>query len=512
MPREPHGRGGRDDRCHIARHLVGDPDRSAGGALMPTVELVLTDTRLWARSEATHWNGPPSIVPASDNASFVVGEALRPQYPAVSVVRLAEADRIAFPSLPTAADAFAMVFGAVLTNLRLPGPCDRLTVVAPSEWGRRRRAAVEAAAGRLVADVAVEPLALRAASLGASNAQHQRIAVLELNPLSTTATLVGRSGPDTWIDACEHEPTVGLADPPEAIGAVVARLLAGQTPNYLVAVGIADAAQLEALRAAIARQCGFPVDVRPVAGADLIQSASHPPAHPGQPIAAHRPSFEAPLPDRDAPLRAHANAAQPPRSRRTVLVAAAAVVVVAIAIAVGVAVLAGTRSSNDPAPAAARTSTAPSPPVTAAVPPSGRPTPQTFGRVQAQVPEGWRVATRTDTRLDLNPGDGARQRMTITQKALTPGSTVEDVSRTLEAQIQRRPPGTVSDLRRDPVFGGRPSLSYEEYPPDGTTVRWHVLVDAGLQVSVGCQYPSDGWQSIAGTCEQFLRDVRLTPQ
>ncbi|WP_280366410.1 type VII secretion-associated protein [Nocardia wallacei] len=479
---------------------------------MPTVELVLTDTRLWARSEATYWNGPPSIVPASDNASFVAGEALRPQYPAVSVVRLADADRIAFPTLPTAADAFAVVFGAVLTNLRLPGPCDRLTVVAPTEWGRRRRAAVQAAASRLVAEVAVEPLALRAASLGASNAQHQRIAVLEVNPLSTTATLVGRSGPDTWIDACEHEPTVGLTDPPEAIGAVVARLLAGQTPNYLVAVGIPDAAQLETLRAAIVGQCGFPVDVRPVAGADLIQSASQPPAHPGQPVAAHRPGFEAPLPDRDASLRAHANAGQPPRSRRTTLVAAAAAVVVAIAIAVGVAILAGTRSSDDPTPAAAQTGTAPLSPVTAAEPPTGRPAPQAFGRVQAQVPEGWRIAAQTDTRVDLMPEDGARQRMTITQKPLAPGSTVEDVARTLETQVERRPPGTVSDLRRDPAFGGRPSLSYEEYPPDGTTVRWHVLVDAGLQVSVGCQYPSDSWQPISGTCEQFLRDVRLTPR
>lgn len=479
---------------------------------MPTVELVLTDTRLWARSEATYWNGPPSIVPASDNASFVAGEALRPQYPAVSVVRLADADRIAFPTLPTAADAFAVVFGAVLTNLRLPGPCDRLTVVAPTEWGRRRRAAVQAAASRLVAEVAVEPLALRAASLGASNAQHQRIAVLEVNPLSTTATLVGRSGPDTWIDACEHEPTVGLADPPEAIGAVVARLLAGQTPNYLVAVGIPDAAQLETLRAAIVGQCGFPVDVRPVAGADLIQSASQPPAHPGQPVAAHRPGFEAPLPDRDASLRAHANAGQPPRSRRTTLVAAAAAVVVAIAIAVGVAILAGTRSSDDPTPAAAQTGTAPLSPVTAAEPPTGRPAPQAFGRVQAQIPEGWRIAAQTDTRVDLMPEDGARQRMTITQKPLAPGSTVEDVARTLETQVERRPPGTVSDLRRDPAFGGRPSLSYEEYPPDGTTVRWHVLVDAGLQVSVGCQYPSDSWQPISGTCEQFLRDVRLTPR
>ncbi|RDI52664.1 type VII secretion-associated protein [Nocardia mexicana] len=470
---------------------------------MSTVELVLTDTRLWARSEATHWDGPPSIVPASDGTSFVVGEALRPQYPAVSVVRLADADRIAFPALPTLADAFAVLFGAVLTNLRLTGPCERLTVLAPSDWGRRRRAAVEAAASRLVADVTVEPLALRAVSLGASTAQHQRIAVLELNPLSTTVTLVGRSGSNTWIDACEHEPTVGLADAQDgpgldAVGAVVARLLAGQTPTYLLAVGISDPALLEALRTAIAGQCGFPVDVRPVAGTELIRG-SQPLGHPAQP-SRYGPAAPPPV-EWDAPLREHAVAAQPPRSRRTLVTVGAAAAVVALVVAVGVAVLL-TRSSGG--------TTAAPPATQQAAPPTARPTPQTFGRVQTPIPAGWRIASQNDNRVDLSPDSGARQRITLTQKDLAPGSSVDEVARTLEAQIQRRPAGTVTDLRRDPAFGGRPGLSYEEFPPDGTTVRWQVIVDSGLQVSVGCQYPSDSWQPIATPCEQLVRDMRIT--
>ena len=184
-----------------------------------TVDVVLTDTRLWARSEWTHWDGPPSILPASDGASFIVGEQLRPQYPAVSMVRLAGADRIAFaPSLPPVTDAWAVTLGAVLTNLRLPTPCEQLTIVGPSEWGRRRRAAMETAARRLVSRVTVEPLARRAASLGSSTAQQQRIAVLELNPLTTTVSLIGRSGHDTWVEACEHEPAIGLADVEEGHG------------------------------------------------------------------------------------------------------------------------------------------------------------------------------------------------------------------------------------------------------------------------------------------------------
>ncbi|MBB5912801.1 type VII secretion-associated protein (TIGR03931 family) [Nocardia transvalensis] len=471
---------------------------------MTGVELVLTDTRLWARSEATHWDGPPSIVPASDGASFVVGEALRPQYPAVSVVRLADADRIAFPTLPTLADAFAVLFGAVLTNLHLPGPCERLTVLAPSDWGRRRRAAVQAAATRLVADTTVEPLALRAVSLGASTAQHQRIAVLEANPLSTTVTLVGRSGTDIWIDACEHEPTVGLADGPngfDGIGAVVARLLAGQTPTYLLAVGISEPGLLEGLRAAIAGQCGFPVDVRPIGGAELIHGAHPPVAASGMP---YRPAAEA-QPDRESSLREYALAAQPPQPRRNrFLLAAAATVVVVIAAAVGVIVL--LTGSSDETTTAAQSSAPPAPKASAA------PSPQVFGRVRTQIPAGWHIASQTDARVDLAPDGGARQRITLTQKPLAPGATADDVAHSLESQIQRRPPGTVTELRRDPSFGGRPGLSYEEYPPDGTTVRWQVLVDSGVQVSIGCQYPSGSWQPLAPTCEQFVHDARITPQ
>ncbi|WP_156959399.1 type VII secretion-associated protein [Nocardia sp. BMG51109] len=473
---------------------------------MSTVELVLTDTRLWARSETTYWNGPPSIVPASDGASFVVGEALRPQYPAVSVVRFAEADRIAYPTMPTAADAFAVLLGAVLTNLRLPGPCERLTVLAPSEWGRRRRAAVRAAATRLAAEVTVEPLALRAVALGASTAQGQRIAVLEPNPLTTTVTLVGRSGARLWIDACEYEPAVGLTDAGDgpglaAIAAVVARLLAGQTPTYLLAVGISEPHLLEGLRAAITAQCGFPVDVRPVAGADLIRGAQVPAALP-QPGPPAGRAIEPP-PDREASLREHAIAARPPRRRAPMLLLGAAVVV--LAVVVGVAVLL-TRSPDDTAADTRAATSAP------AATPDARAVTRTFGRVRVPVPGGWHVASRSDARADLMPDDGARRRITLAQTDLTPGAGIDDVARTLESQMRRRPTGTVTDLHRTSDPNGRPGLSYDEYPPDGTTVRWQVVVDSGLQVSVGCQYPSGDWQPMAGPCAQVANDLRITPQ
>jgi len=475
---------------------------------MSTVDVVLSDTRLWARSESTHWDGPPSIVPASDGRSFVVGEQLRPQYPAVSMVRLAAADRIAFArtQLPPITDAWAVTFGAVLTNLSLPAPCEQLTIVGPSEWGRRRRAAVQAAAQRMVQRVSMEPLALRAASLGASTAQQQRIAVLELNPLSTTVTLVGRSGQETWIEACEHEPVVGLADVEEGHGlpgvvAAIARLLAGRAPTYLLAVGVSDQGLLEALSATLAQQCGFPVDVRPLSGVELIRGA-----HPGMSMP---PSATAVLPPMEFDsLHEHAIATHPPETRRNLVYLGIAAVVVLIVIAAGVAIALSTGSK--PKPTAAPTVTAISSPATATATSATPQPPQSFGRLQIQIPAGWHIAKQVGDRVDLSPDDGARQRITVLQKTLTAGAGIDDVANSLDVQIARRPAGQVSELRRNAVFGGRPGLSYEEFPGDGTTVRWQILVDSGLEASIGCQYAQSDWQALSGPCEEFVQDLKIT--
>ncbi len=473
---------------------------------MSNVDVVLTDTRLWARSESTHWDGPPSIVPASDGSSFVVGEQLRPQYPAVSMVRMAEADRIAFaPSLaPPILDAWAVTIGAVLTNLRLPSPCEELTIVGPSEWGRRRRAAVASGARRMVSRVNVDSLAVRAASLGASTAQQQRIAVLELNPLSTTVSLIGRSGQDTWTQACEHEPAVGLADVEEGHGlpgvvAVIARLLAGQPPSHLLALGISDPSLLEALSAALAQQCGFPVDVRPLTGVELIRGA-----RAGMPTPA---AAAAQLPPPEyASLHEQAIATQPPRSSRRTLVyaAAAAVVVVLVLIAAGVAIALSGSGAKTTA-ASTTTTSAPGSPVS-----RGPATPQTFGRLQVQIPAGWHIASQVGDRVDLSPDNGARERITLMQKSLTPGAGVDDVADSLAAQIARRPAGQVSSLQRNAVFAGRSGLSYEEFPGDGSTVHWQILVDADLEVSVGCQYLQGKWAPLEAPCERFVQNLVIT--
>lgn len=471
---------------------------------MSTVDLVLTDSRMWARSESTHWDGAPSVVPVSDGSSLIAGEPLQPPYPAVSVVRLAEADRLAFvPMLPTVADAFAAVFGTALANLHLPGPCTRLTVVSPTDWGARRRNALEAGARRLVGEVDVEPLALRVAALSASTSQHQRIAVVELNPLTMTVTLAGRSGDQIWLVACEHEPTLGSADldegrSVESVVDVIDRVLGRRKPSYLVILGLADPTRLEAMHAELTRRYGFGVDMRPMSGVDLIRGT------PSRPTVG--PTYTVQPTAWTGSLQERAAAVQPAPKRRTPLYLGTAAAVVAVLIVTAAIVVLFGKSGDDTATAQSAITPSPTTPGPASAPPA--PT-KRFGRVDVRLPAGWHVTKHSDTQVALSPDSGARERISMVQSDLAAGSGMAEVAAALETQISKRSDGTVASLERDVAFGGRTGLSYVETPGDGTTVRWQVMVDSGVQISVGCQYPTGEWEKLVAVCEKFVGDLRI---
>ncbi|WP_155981558.1 type VII secretion-associated protein [Nocardia sp. BMG111209] len=535
---------------------------------MPDIDVVLTDARLWARSypapatdpavryrrpsspghppksgrdtafapdfDSAQWDGPPSIMPSGDG--FAVGAPLRPPSPAVSVVRMASADRIAFDPIgaqeispmPTPAEALGEVFCALLANLRLPGPGRRSTVVVPTEWGTRRRGTVESAARHIAADVVLESLAQRAVALGASTGPGQRIAVLEANPLTTTATLVGRSGTRTWIEACEHEPAVGTDDlvpgrDGSAIAAVLGRLPDIERANHVLVTGLDTPGARTAVHTALAALPGCPADIRTVSGGDLLR-----PPEDAEQTAAER--FSPLSARRSGSLHEYAVRRHRSRAGRILLPAVALVATLVVVVAVAhhrsassttAAQPTRTPAAAAPQPESARPSAAfttlpaaPSISASGSQLPSGiSPAPQTtvrlFDRVRADLPPGWHPNTRTDARVDLTPDNGARQRITVTQRQLSPGAKLGDVAETLDRQIAQRPPGTVGELKHDNVFGDHPGLSYEEFPGDGTTVRWQVLVDSGVQVSVGCQYESNTWPAVADACERFVRGLRV---
>lgn len=486
---------------------------------MTAVELIVTDARLWARSSNTHADMPPSVAPGSDGMSLVVGEPLAPQSMACSAVQLLTADRIAYlPSLPSPIDAMTAVFGRLLAELRVPAPCERLTIVTPTEWGARRRSDLETAASRCASEVKIHTAALRAVAADIRN-RDRRTVVIEFAPLSTTATSVtyGQQGPG--IEACEHEPNLAAAEiAPDSPGltdlrALLERLLAGRPADSVLVVGGADPRFLELIGSVVTEVSGPDTEVRTVASADLARNKQNEPTH-------YPTASIPPLPQTEwlQPLRERAAATRPPRSRTPIYIGAAAVAAIVVA-GIGAAVAMNQPDETSGTAAAAQSSTvaAPSSPTVAPTTPAkattkAAPAPETIGNIRFEVPSGWRITEAAGgSRIYLVPEDGTKARITLTQKQVAPGVGYEKVAADLEAQIKQRPAGTMSPLRHDVVFGGRPGLAYTEHPDDGSQVDWHVIVEHSTQVSIGCQYQTGGQDTTTQLCADVATTLEVIP-
>lgn len=480
---------------------------------MSAVDLVLTDTRIWARGPATHWDGAPTVVLGSDGG-LVVGAPFSPPDQVSSAVQFVDAERIALPPrIPAVAETLTALFGTVLGHLGLTAPCERITVVCPTEWGARRRGVIAAAARRYTDDVAFEELAVRAVATDDGTLRARRIVVLEFGSLTTTGSVVARTHQGIHVESCEYEPDLAAADldvdpfAAEGLTALLRRLLDGGRADVVQVFGTADPATVDLVDGIVRDICGAETELRPVSGVDLVRGPTPPPSYRPDPVRA--------MPDTEwlQPLRQRA-AAHTPRRPGTAYLGAAAAAVVLVAAAIGAfLVLDG---SDDPSAATAAAPTSPAhsapattPTTTTTAPPTPRTTNprEAFGPITFEVPEGWRIATptRSGNRLDLTPEDGARLRLTLVHTPVDPAAGYTRIAADLEAQMAQKP--SLSDLRRDVVFAGRPGLSYIERPDGDSTVHWHVLVEHGTQVSIGCQYAGDGWERVESACERFAESI-----
>ncbi|WP_040833648.1 type VII secretion-associated protein [Nocardia brevicatena] len=478
------------------------------------VDLALTDTHLWAWSAYTHADIPPSVTPGGDGR-LVVGEPLAPPSIAVSVPQLLTADRIAYePGMPTPQQAMEAVIGHALAELRVGGPCGRLTLVCPTEWDTRRLAVVESAACRYAAQVVFAEAAVRAV-LAARRDRDRRTVVVEFGALATTASTVIPTHDGLRVESCEYEPNLAAAEiaadatSPAVFRSLLERLLDGRPSECVLVTGRGDQAFLERIGGIVAEVCGASTELHAVAGADLARDVRQ-----EQP---YRSVLPAARPDTEwlQPMRDRAVATPLPRNRFPLYLGVAAVVVLALVIAGGLVLVRGRSDDTDvhaAAPASA-SPTAPSEPVRQ--PPTSVPAQsQTFGHIRLTVPAGWHVAdpsADTGHRLDLVPDSGPRARITVVQQPVAPDVGYDRVAATLETQIAQRPAGSVTALRRDVVFAGRPGLAYTEHPEDGSLVDWHVIVEHSTQVSIGCQYRTGGQDSITRICVDLATSLEVIP-
>lgn len=478
------------------------------------VDLVLTDTRLWAWSAYTHADMPPSVTPGGDGR-LVVGEPLAPPSIAVSVPQLLTADRIAYePGMPTPRQAMEAVIGHALAELRVGGPCGRLTVVCPTEWDTRRLAVVESAAQRHAAQVVFTEAAIRAV-LAARRDRDRRTMVVEFGALATTASTVIPTHDGLRVESCEYEPNLAAVEiasdeaSPAAFRSLLERLLDGRPCECVLVTGRSDQAFLERIGGIVAEVCGASTELHAVAGADLARDIRQ-----EQP---YRPALPVSGPDTEwlRPMRDRAASTPLPRNHLPLYLGAAAAAVLALVITGGFVLVRGGGEDTDTR-AAASASTSPSESATPArQPPTSEPArQQTFGHVRLTVPAGWYVADPSSDlghRLDLVPDDGPRARITIVQQPVASDVGYDRIAATLEAQIARRPAGSITDIRRDVVFAGRPGLAYTEHPEDGSLVDWHVIVEHSTQVSIGCQYRTGGQDSTTHICVDLATSLEVIP-
>lgn len=143
----------------------------------------------------------------------------------------------------------------------------------------------------------------------------------------------------------------------------------------------------------------------------------------------------------------------------------------------------------------------------------------TQGRTSLLIPTDWQQAEQSapsgatsssvQSRIVfVAPEDGSR--ILLVQSTVRAGSTPSSVALSLRNRIAQRGDDVVSEFSASTRFAGRDVISYREAPASGAPIRWYVLVEHDLQVSVGCQAGTGG-DSVDEPCAQAVASARIAP-
>lgn len=336
---------------------------------------------------------------------------------------------------------------------------DGMVVVHPSWWSSSRVGVLTAAAARVAGGVRTRPRSW----LLAQAFRAQRPVTVEI-----TERLV-------VITATEVTAVPRNADP-QAVAEAVADVIAGAAPAAVVIdtpSTVTGASALAALIADAVRGSGRTTrDVLQINDLRLTRLA------------------RAAFPARSAPLRPGSAAratAHPSRVRTLGGLGAAAIVVAAAAPA---------------AMAPSRPGEAPPKRVDAA--------PTTYlveGRVALSVPATWptrRVVTGPGSaRVQVTSPADPEVALHITQSPVA-AETLSGTAERLKRAIDAEPAGLFVDFNPSGTSAGRPAVTYREVRA-GHHVRWTVLLDGPVRISVGCQSRPDDEGAVRDACEQAVR-------
>lgn len=143
-------------------------------------------------------------------------------------------------------------------------------------------------------------------------------------------------------------------------------------------------------------------------------------------------------------------------------------------------------------------------------PPAARVEPTTVlveGQVALTIPVGWlprRVITGPGSaRVQVTSPSDPEAALHVTQTP-TPGETLAGAADRLRRAIDAEPAGVFVDFNPAGAGAGRPAVTYREVRATHD-VRWTVLLDGSLRISIGCQSRPAARDAVRDACEQAVR-------
>ena len=345
-------------------------------------------------------------------------------------------------------------------DCRRPGPHKAVVVVHPSWWSSSRVGLVTAAAKALADDVSARP---RSWLLRQSAKVEPEAAVV----VEIAERLVSIAGADIVAVPRRTEPGAVA----EQVARVVDEIACGTTTVTLVdaPAAVAGATALSTLIAgALRSSCRTAVEIGDSALPRLAALAQ-------------------------SSLSAQDEPAPPPSNPKVgshawMLRGIAAAVVVLAAAVPAVASMGGH--------GATRGDTAPTPFLVE-------------GRVTLRVPANWPtqrvIAGPGSARVQVTSPSDPEVALHVTQSPV-PEETLGDTAERLKRAIDAEPAGVFVDFNPSGNSAGRPAVTYREVRASHQ-VRWTVLLDGMVRISIGCQSRPGGEDAVRDACEQAVRSA-----
>jgi type VII secretion-associated protein (TIGR03931 family) len=139
--------------------------------------------------------------------------------------------------------------------------------------------------------------------------------------------------------------------------------------------------------------------------------------------------------------------------------------------------------------------------------------PTTFlveGRVALTVPANWAtqrvVAGPGSARVQVTSPSDPEVALHVTQSPVAPDETLSATADRLRRAIDLEPAGVFVDFDPSAIGAGRPAVTYREMRASHQ-VRWTVLLDGTVRISVGCQSRPGAEDAVRGACEQAVRSA-----